>query len=325
MKRKHNEISERAGVLPRLPDDMWSHGILPFADDESIATVHGLSKSFFAWTTEEFKIRIQRLIRSLEPAVKQKWMPTAEQLILRVQPSDMLWLIRWRRKNPFLTSRCAQKVAHLKDSDMQCMKSDFRKIFQRGKSFAFYAIEKVMYMTWARYGTKQAFLDRLAAEREALRLQRQAEALRRKQWEDEAPQRLAAWQQLERERAEQEAKMPERRRRLLAALRARGLVLRADSKLCAQYIQTGKGRHDRPVVDESVTVSDIAQRMCEVRFLFDHCHIQGYFQFYRGNDDDDDDDHDDRPCFEDIEQMIVARLPDQKYPDIFPWENGWPE
>ena len=62
--------------------------------------------------------------------------------------------------------------------------------------------------------------------------------------------------------AERISQIPSRRVEIIDALKAVGLELRPDSKLCQRYIEDGVG--------EGWTVAKIVRRMAEMRFLHDH-------------------------------------------------------
>jgi ribosomal protein L13E len=60
-----------------------------------------------------------------------------------------------------------------------------------------------------------------------------------------------------------------RKVKLIEALKKYGLELRSDSKLCQQYIDG---------VNE-LSIDEIVERMCEMKYLFDYCNMKHYLDY----------------------------------------------
>lgn len=110
-----------------------------------------------------------------------------------------------------------------------------------------------------------------------------------------------------------ENKKIERKNKLITELKKVKLNLRNDSVLCQDYIN-GDSKYD---------LQDIIQRMCEMKYLFEYCHMKkckkiayenqkkeisaGYFP--------------DCSIFDDAEDIALTKYSDGKYPNVFPWLN----
>jgi hypothetical protein len=86
-----------------------------------------------------------------------------------------------------------------------------------------------------------------------------------------------------------------------------GLRFRTDSKLCQGYI-------DGTIKDKSLEW--ICQRMCQMKYLFEYCHIDQEIQKVKQEKYFDDEYMYESP-FDIAEERILNRI--QKYPDVYPW------
>lgn len=117
-------------------------------------------------------------------------------------------------------------------------------------------------------------------------------------------------EELERERLAREEE-------LLTALSARGLELRSDSRLCANFIS------GMPAFG-GWTAEKVAQRMAEMRWLHelpDFYEVQSHFDHYYdsgGGSDSSDSDYEGMSMFERTEMKLLERH--GGYPKVFPWE-----
>jgi hypothetical protein len=86
-----------------------------------------------------------------------------------------------------------------------------------------------------------------------------------------------------------------------------GLELREDSKLCQGYI-------DGTIKDKSLQW--IANRMCQVKYLFEYCNIDEEIKKVKQNSSNIDNYEYENP-FDIAERRILHRI--KKYPNVFPW------
>ena len=102
-----------------------------------------------------------------------------------------------------------------------------------------------------------------------------------------------------------------RRNELAVALARRGLTWRNDSAMCRKYAD-GSWYHP-----EIKTIDDIATRMAQMRFLHqcvDYKALEKLALTLTGGEFI-------RGFSEIVEQILMLSLPENTYPDIFPWEN----
>jgi hypothetical protein len=131
--------------------------------------------------------------------------------------------------------------------------------------------------------------------------------------------------------------MATRRDELIKALNDKGVDFRNDSKLCANYIND---------VNFKMSLEQVVQRMCEVKYLFDYCNMAKHYgnvkDEWRTTDSDDMDvympsggynevasdfyacdlEKRDKTVFDDMfdeaEERALAKF-GGKYPKVFPW------
>lgn len=97
----------------------------------------------------------------------------------------------------------------------------------------------------------------------------------------------------------------ERKHQLVLALENSGLKLRSDSSLCNGYI-------DGTITDW--TLDRIVERMCQMKYLYDYCDFNKYFQQARNNSDRY---NRDEPLFDKAERLALKAC--GGYPKVFPW------
>jgi len=118
-----------------------------------------------------------------------------------------------------------------------------------------------------------------------------------------------AMQRQERER-KQRVLQAHRKDELVRSLKDVGLVLRADSVLCQNYIN-GIG-------DESL--ESIVERMCQMKYLFEYCNMNSCkAQAYREFVNDGDDNYYPGLVFDRAEEIALNKYSNGSYPEIFPW------
>jgi len=104
-----------------------------------------------------------------------------------------------------------------------------------------------------------------------------------------------------------------RRTRLVEALQAAGLELRADSKLCQLYIE---GKTDN--------LTQIVRRMGEMRYLYEYCHMdecrdEAYNQM---REERKEFGYCDWSVQDKAEQIALRKYsPGGRYTDVFPWQS----
>ena len=109
-------------------------------------------------------------------------------------------------------------------------------------------------------------------------------------------------------------KMGKRREKLIKELSKFKLELRNDSVLCQNYIE-GKSSHD---------LDDIVKRMCEMKYLFEYCHMDECKQIIYDECDSDSDSSDSSysysiSIFKRAEILALKKYSNGKYPSTFPW------
>jgi hypothetical protein len=105
-----------------------------------------------------------------------------------------------------------------------------------------------------------------------------------------------------------------RKNMLIKELNNYGLELRDDSNLCKLYIE---GRAEK----EGWTLDKIIKRLCEVRYLFDYCHISEYFEEAKQNQREEIEAgyFPDCSLFDEAEYLALMNTSSKKYPDRWPW------
>ena len=110
-----------------------------------------------------------------------------------------------------------------------------------------------------------------------------------------------------------EKRKKSRKKKLVRALGEKGLRLRPDSKLCHGYIE-GK------IVDKSV--DEIVERMCQMKYLYDYCHMEKCYKKARRLQDEELEAGyiPDIPLVEEAERIALKKYaPKRKYPSRWPW------
>lgn len=116
-------------------------------------------------------------------------------------------------------------------------------------------------------------------------------------------------QRQERER-KQRVLQAQRKDELASCLKKVGLVLRADSVLCQNYING---------INED-SLETIVKRMCEMKYLFEYCNMnlcknQAYQEFLDNNDGE----YYPGIVFDRAEEIALNKYSNGSYPEIFPW------
>src|SRR5207247_2327604 len=104
--------------------------------------------------------------------------------------------------------------------------------------------------------------------------------------------------------------MEHRRKELITVLAKLKIKIRDDSKLCSNYIN-GK-------MNEYWTLDRVVHRMCEMKYLFDYCHMRDFLREaseYRY--DDNDNEYGIDSIFDIAEQKALEEYGD--YPKKWPW------
>ena len=103
-----------------------------------------------------------------------------------------------------------------------------------------------------------------------------------------------------------------RKEKLIEALNFVGLELRSDSVLCSNYIN-GKIKNG--------SLEDIVKRMCQMKYLYDYCHMEECKDIAYKNQQDDwkHGYHPDCSVSEDAELIALDKYSKGKYPVVFPW------
>jgi DNA-binding transcriptional MerR regulator len=109
-----------------------------------------------------------------------------------------------------------------------------------------------------------------------------------------------------------EEKKNKRYESLTKALNKAGLELRNDSKSCENYI-------DGKIKDKNI--SDIVERMCQMKYLFEYCHMdeckeEAYKEY---NDTLNAGYFPDFDVFDEGERIALEKYSNGEYPDIYPW------
>ena len=113
---------------------------------------------------------------------------------------------------------------------------------------------------------------------------------------------------------EKEKKSSDKRKeKLIEALNFAGLELRSDSVLCSNYIN-GKIKNG--------SLEDIVKRMCQMKYLYDYCHMEECKDIAYKNQQDDwkHGYHPDCSVSDDAEFIALNKYSKGKYPAVFPWQ-----
>ena len=101
-----------------------------------------------------------------------------------------------------------------------------------------------------------------------------------------------------------------RKNKLIEELNNVGLDLRNDSVLCKKYIDG----------DKTHELKFIVQRMCQMKYLFDYCHMEECKQQVYNEFMDDEDNYYYRGMVTDYaETMALKKYSNGKYPEVYPW------
>jgi len=106
-------------------------------------------------------------------------------------------------------------------------------------------------------------------------------------------------------------KMEKRRNKLIEEFKKYKLELREDSYLCQNYIE-GK----------NYILENVVRRMCEMKYLFEYCHMDECKQIIYDKYDSDSSDSSDTiymSIFDQAEELALEKYSNGKYPVIFPW------
>jgi hypothetical protein len=113
---------------------------------------------------------------------------------------------------------------------------------------------------------------------------------------------------------EKEKKASDKRKeKLIDELYNVGLELRSDSVLCSNYIN-GKIKNG--------SLDDIVKRMCQMKYLYDYCHMEECKDIAYKNQQDDwkHGYHPDCSVSDDAELIALDKYSKGKYPVVFPWQ-----
>jgi len=105
-------------------------------------------------------------------------------------------------------------------------------------------------------------------------------------------------------------KITDTRKKLLETKMAeKRLEIRSDSKLCAGFIN-GTIKED---------VDDVVERMCQVKYLFDYCHMDDCFEIAKKEQRDEIKAgyYPDEPLFDHAERIALKKC--GGYPEVYPW------
>ena len=107
-------------------------------------------------------------------------------------------------------------------------------------------------------------------------------------------------------------KKNERKQMLISKLNSRGLSFRDDSVLCEKFING----------DKSLKISSVVNRMCQMKYLFEYCHMNKCKdEAYEAQQEEFEDGYyPDCSVFDQAEYIALNKYSNNKYPDIFPWE-----
>ena len=107
-------------------------------------------------------------------------------------------------------------------------------------------------------------------------------------------------------------KMEKRRSKLIEELNKFKVDLKDDSYLCQNYIE-GKLQN---------SLDDIVKRMCEMKYLFEYCHMDECIKIINDKYDSDSSDSDDSiniSIFDQAGNLALEKYSNGKFPVIFPW------
>lgn len=108
------------------------------------------------------------------------------------------------------------------------------------------------------------------------------------------------------------ARQEPRRNEIIHALRAAGLELRNDSKLCQMYIN-----------GERNDLEYIVRRMGEMRYLYEYCHMNECFNeaYEKIKEERNIFGYCDKNIQEIAERIALKKYSNGRYPTVFPWQN----
>ena len=113
---------------------------------------------------------------------------------------------------------------------------------------------------------------------------------------------------------EKEKKASDKRKeKLIEELYNAGLELRSDSVLCSKYIKDDI---------KNSKLEDIVKRMCQMKYLYDYCHMEECKDIAYKNQQDDwkHGYHPDCSVSDDAELIALNKYSKGKYPAVFPWQ-----
>ena len=103
--------------------------------------------------------------------------------------------------------------------------------------------------------------------------------------------------------------MEKRKKELNDELKSVGLRLRSDSVLCEKYING----------DKTYSLDWIVNRMCEMKYLFDYCHMaeckNKVYRKYKEMNEHCPYDF----IFDEAEELALKKYSNGRYPEMFPW------
>lgn len=100
-----------------------------------------------------------------------------------------------------------------------------------------------------------------------------------------------------------------RKERLINGLAKYKLELRNDSMLCKNYIYSGEN-----------TVKQIVNRMCQMKYLYDYCHMDECKDEAYEKYSDDCDYNYYKGCVSELaEEIALNKYSNGKYPEVYPW------
>lgn len=104
-------------------------------------------------------------------------------------------------------------------------------------------------------------------------------------------------------------KMDKRRIKLVEELNKYKLILRNDSFICQNYIEGCT----------NFTLDEIVERMCQMKYLYEYCHMDECEQIFYDDSDYDSSDDSDMFIFDKAEMLALKKYSNGKYPNTFPW------
>jgi hypothetical protein len=108
-------------------------------------------------------------------------------------------------------------------------------------------------------------------------------------------------------------KKNKRKEKLVKVLNDAGVTFRNDSVLCEKYIND----------DTNYTLDECVNRMCEMKYLFEYCHMNDCKQkaYEKHCDEIKAGYYPDCSVFDRAEHIALTEYSNGKYPEVFPWQT----